>query len=432
MDENTDVGDLDKREKLILEIKELRKRIKEKHSALKRGYFDMETHIEKNIKPIMEPLMKPFFEKHSKENLEKNDKQVTEKRNWKKLNEKTLLASKLEKQKKEAIKEDNKRKGIDDSEEEELVFKRLVPSKGEKRKEHSDVDFIKKRPVFSDFTRTEKRKNVTDKTERPIKKVVLDPELQMHYSDISNNEMETSSEEEPMDEEEPTDFKLKNEEVYETPMTAEEYLNSPQGKREAELIIKNTFKGRLSTKYFLGYIKHPKKIDNVYGIRIDNNKWMIGDKEIDIDENDLIINGVRYTGTRGIYELLFMRIPDDYTDEDLLKYRDILLATNAHRVDYLPKGKIKSNKSIKYKKIISTLFPPRAPRSYMDWSGSGIVMKEYKKDKPAYIYWNDPNELCERLKLLIASQSAGNTGNNNEIISIFEELQEAGIIARKQ
>lgn len=61
--------------------------------------------------------------------------------------------------------------------------------------------------------------------------------------------METSSEDEPMSEE-PIDYKLKNEVVYETPTTAEEYLNSPQGKREAELMIKNTFKGRLSTKYF--------------------------------------------------------------------------------------------------------------------------------------------------------------------------------------
>lgn len=36
-----------------------------------------------------------------------------------------------------------------------------------------------------------------------------------------------------------------------------------------------------------------------------------------------------------------------------------------------------------------------------------------------------------KIKWLIASQSAGNTGNNNEIISIIEELQEADIITKK-
>ncbi len=43
------------------------------------------------------------------------------------------------------------------------------------------------------------------------------------------------------------------------------------------------------------------------------------------------------------------------------------------------------------------------------------------------VYWNDPNELVDRLRLLLASQSAGNTGVSNEILSIFEELYESGI-----
>ena len=45
-----------------------------------------------------------------------------------------------------------------------------------------------------------------------------------------------------------------------------------------------------------------------------------------------------------------------------------------------------------------------------------------------YIYWNDPNELVNRLNLLIASQNAVNTGQNNEINAIIEELYEANII----
>lgn len=45
-----------------------------------------------------------------------------------------------------------------------------------------------------------------------------------------------------------------------------------------------------------------------------------------------------------------------------------------------------------------------------------------------YRHWDDPNELVDRLQLLIASKQAGNTGHDNEIISILEELKEAGII----
>lgn len=37
--------------------------------------------------------------------------------------------------------------------------------------------------------------------------------------------------------------------------------------------------------------------------------------------------------------------------------------------------------------------------------------------KPNYIYWDDPNELVERLKLLRASQQAGNSKTANDCIN---------------
>lgn len=44
--------------------------------------------------------------------------------------------------------------------------------------------------------------------------------------------------------------------------------------------------------------------------------------------------------------------------------------------------------------------------------------------EPNIIYWDDPNELVERLSKLGASQEAGNTEHNNEINAIIEELLE--------
>ena len=45
-----------------------------------------------------------------------------------------------------------------------------------------------------------------------------------------------------------------------------------------------------------------------------------------------------------------------------------------------------------------------------------------------YVYWDDPNELVDRLGLLVASRAAGHTGHDNEITSIVEELREDGRI----
>jgi len=40
-----------------------------------------------------------------------------------------------------------------------------------------------------------------------------------------------------------------------------------------------------------------------------------------------------YVGTSDLYELIFKRIPDDflYTEDDMNKYKSMLLATNAHK-----------------------------------------------------------------------------------------------------
>lgn len=60
-------------------------------------------------------------------------------------------------------------------------------------------------------------------------------------------------------------------------------------------------------------------------------------------------------------------------------------------------------------------------------NGKGLHMI-YNQNPINYVHWDNPNELVERLKLLLASQAAGNNNHNNEIVSIIEELKEANII----
>jgi len=43
---------------------------------------------------------------------------------------------------------------------------------------------------------------------------------------------------------------------------------------------------------------------------------------------------------------------------------------------------------------------------------------------------SDPNALCERLDLLMASKKAGNTGLRYEIVSIYDELLRQKILSR--
>jgi len=69
----------------------------------------------------------------------------------------------------------------------------------------------------------------------------------------------------------------------------------------------------------------------VYGVYLHKDELMFGNKRFDVDDSDnIIINGVRYAGTPGLYELIFKRISDAllYTKDDMNKYKSMLLETN--------------------------------------------------------------------------------------------------------
>jgi len=53
-------------------------------------------------------------------------------------------------------------------------------------------------------------------------------------------------------------------------------------------------------------------IDNVYGIYFSSDGTMFDDKRINLDKNDdIIVDGKRYPGTPGLYELIFKKFPDE-------------------------------------------------------------------------------------------------------------------------
>lgn len=63
--------------------------------------------------------------------------------------------------------------------------------------------------------------------------------------------------------------------------------------------------------------------------------------------------------------------------------------------------------------------------------GKGIESEfiPYQRNtKIVYEHFDDPNEICDRLRLLISSKAAGNSNHSQEINSIVSELRELGLI----
>jgi hypothetical protein len=228
----------------------------------------------------------------------------------------------------------------------------------------------------------------------------------------------------------------------------EEVTTNPSNLSKLGMDIK--FKGKLGRKYLLKMLHSTQANRNYhkYGARIEDNGLMVGDSELDIDQNDdIIVGGERYKGTTGLFELIFKDKPGKHTKRDLQLFKDILEKTNAHKKGYAKNLPIYRNNSIKYISIISNLFPSKIRKRQIkrralssaeinilhkkrrttdpSTSGKGLLKNLYKTN---IIYYNDVNKLVDRMRLIHEAMEAGHTGLDNEWIALVDELRTRGII----
>ena len=183
--------------------------------------------------------------------------------------------------------------------------------------------------------------------------------------------------------------------------------------------------------------------DKSFGIYPDeNNKLKIGSKFIKFKGNDIIIDGEKYTGTDGLWELIISKEPQEgiYSEDDYLNYGKILKQTNAIYQNNNPNNtKPKSSSSDKWKQLISPIWKnikeSKKPPEEGKGKGKGRGRKKRQEDpQPGTsgsglkILPSDPNALIDRFDLLFSSQKAGHTGVRNEIISILDKLKRQGVI----
>ncbi|KAE9522465.1 hypothetical protein AGLY_017126 [Aphis glycines] len=224
--------------------------------------------------------------------------------------------------------------------------------------------------------------------------------------------------------------------------------------------------------------------DRWYGMYYDKatDKLKIADFPVTFYHGNLNILDNYYPWTVGLWSLLCEKEPKNTTIADMESYYNILKITKAHlKVD----GKPKTSRYFKWVNVVKPLYermqieenklnteitqidnaklktPLRLNLKPFDnyISSSNAKQKKIhnnssirnesfefspepiKKGSGLYkdvipqtqlVYYDDPNELVARLNLLTSAQSAGNTGVNNEIITILEELRELDIITYKK
>ena len=180
--------------------------------------------------------------------------------------------------------------------------------------------------------------------------------------------------------------------------------------------------GDIAYNYLHGEEPYPR--DKTFGIYLgkDGHYHMgkQGNKEnkkvLTIAYNNIIVDGEKFKGTPGLWELIMDEKPTIFTKDDLEEYEDLLRKTNALHHNFNPNSPYpRSSRSFKWAKLLGPIWDKM--RKY---EGEGIVIMS-----------SDPNALLERLDLLMASQKAGHTGVRNELVSICDELKRQGILDTK-
>ena len=161
--------------------------------------------------------------------------------------------------------------------------------------------------------------------------------------------------------------------------------------------------------------------DKKFGIRKEKGHHYIGNKHVIVKNNDIIITktGEKLDGTRGLWELIMSKDPQNFNDMDYDNYRYLIRMSNVlYRGDNPKNHYPKASGSHKWTFLLSPIWFGLKPKKGQE--GSGVV-----------VIPSDPNALLERLDLLLASQKAGHTGVRNELVSICDELKRQGVLDMK-
>ena len=164
-----------------------------------------------------------------------------------------------------------------------------------------------------------------------------------------------------------------------------------------------------------------KEADTTFGITSKDNKFYIGNRNIKIKGNDTEVLGndgnvdEKYKGTPGLWELIVLQKPKNFTDEDEANYKNLLFKTNAMYRDNNPNSNSPAGnrRGYKWENVIRPIWNNRKQHT-----GKGVTV----------IIPEDPNALLERFDLLLSSQEAGHTGVRNELVSICDGLKRQGVI----
>ena len=210
-------------------------------------------------------------------------------------------------------------------------------------------------------------------------------------------------------------------------------LNDKLHKPVEEKKEEDSFDGNQSSMIERIYQAFPDKIDRYFGIvRDGSGRYKMGDTYVYEDSGDILANGLRYEGTRGLWNLVMMRSPkSNYTDQDLRNYRDLVLETNVMKKPNNVDANSRPTTTTKWQRIFPLFDTMDHEEKWEDedgnhnedetqWDEDG---NKVAKEGQGIFLPSDIKSLRAKLSYLLAEFRAGNTSaTRNQIVAIADNL----------
>jgi hypothetical protein len=172
-----------------------------------------------------------------------------------------------------------------------------------------------------------------------------------------------------------------------------------------------------AVEYYLNQFSK-SKLDQYFGIYKENGIYMMGTKEVVIDDvnNIRIDNGAdAFKGTPALWRLIMHKAPEVYEPEDFENYKRLLHKTNAIDMPH----------------TTSAADRPRSTAKWKFFKENGLVEPEVDEEEGEKENFGsgiqflpgDINGLIRQLHLLLAESRAGNkSSTRNQIVAILDQL----------
>ena len=111
--------------------------------------------------------------------------------------------------------------------------------------------------------------------------------------------------------------------------------------------------GEVAEKYLRKFTTKVEA-DTTYGLYDRKGNFYIGDKQVVIIDNNIVVDGEEYEGTPGLWELIMSKEPKDFTEEDYDNHANLMIETNTLHQKKNP-NRPRSGDSYKWKNILSDI-----------------------------------------------------------------------------